>query len=121
MSRRWFVVPMTSFTDGDGTSMTTPRFVGHGEPYHGDVEHWAGQPIDFSRWDSAPWDAQWYAVHVRAPTATLDAIEAESDAHTRQEHGISESDVAAWLNEFYLSTGASPRSFAEWEQFFLAE
>lgn len=100
MALRWFAVPRV------GAGLSTEAY----QPKYSDqVDAWAGQDIT--------WNGEnWYIARFTADTTTLDNIQAESDAYTLEETGLSKQDIVDWLNE---KTGHS-YSFEEWQQRFIA-
>lgn len=106
MADRWFVVPVETAASRpySDTPIESPK-------YGDQVESYSGRTYNVPSDDSLPFAGQrMYLVQFTADTATLDSIESNGDAYTRQEHDIPKSKVASYLNDL---TGQS-HSYDEW-------
>ena len=105
MAERWFVVPVET-----GTSPYANTTIQR--PAYGDqVDAFSGRIYDIPEDDPLPFAGQrMFLIQFQADTATLDDIESNSDAYTRQEYDIPGEKVAAYLNDL---TGQD-HSFDEW-------
>lgn len=96
MAEEWFVVPLATETDPGGNEITKPDFFGHA------IDRYQGIAQDFSdtKFDDLPWYPDtMYVVHLYADQSVLDALAAEDGAWGKAHEGISDAEVASYLND----------------------
>lgn len=101
---RWFVLP----TDTDERGGRFPKYTDRDS-----IEGFSGQTYFFDAeiYPSLPFAGEeMYVAHVYGPTDALDALASEPDAYGKQEYGLSDSEVAQYLNDRL----DSKRPFDEW-------
>lgn len=108
---RWFVVPRAG--TGDQSDPYRPEFHDAG------VDSFSGMWHDFS--DDVYSDLPWYpdpmyVVRVYGTDSALDALASYDDCYGKQEHDLSDSEVADYLNDARGETF----SFTEWTDRLLA-
>lgn len=93
MPARWFVVPPIDSPE-DGIA-AVPK-------YSERVDGYSGQRYTFPESSVLPFAGDdVYVVRFEASDTVLDEIEAHADAYTREEYGLTEDDVAGWLNQHF--------------------
>ena len=106
MTARWFLLPIATDDRGGRYPQHTRR---------DGVDGFSGNIYDLTPVTDVP-DGEFYIARVFGPTEVLDAIESEPESETIASLGLPEAAVADMLNTEF----GQQRSFAEWEQRFLA-
>lgn len=113
MADRWFVVPLKEFeeTDSNGNvieTYTAPKYSDtagvegfSGNIHFFDKETYAGLPFVGKKM---------FVVRFYGDEAALDSVTSHGDAYGKQEYGLSDSEVAGYLNDRF----DEDRSFEEW-------
>ena len=106
MPEEWAVIAPKATAD-------EPKYV----PGAAGITAWWGREVAFDRqaFANLPWhpDPMW-VVGVRGTDAALQTLASHADAYTQSEYGLSEGDIAQYLNQ----RSPANRSFAEWTQRF---
>ena len=110
---RWFVVPPKTFeeTDGDGNVVRTRT-----APKYSDVSGVSGFSgnlhfFDQKTYSNLPWSGtEMYVVRFYGSDEALNTVAGNEDAYGKVEYGLSDSDVAGYLNDRF----GDNLSFGEW-------
>lgn len=104
MDSRWFIVPQITVSHPK-KDYTAPKYADRVDGYVGIAYN---VPSDWK----LPFSGWHYCVRYHAPIDILDGIDAEADTYSRQSSGVTDEQIAEFMN----AHNDLARTFSEWDE-----